>query len=37
MSESRQERIAIRAAFWSWTSIIVAGLTVMILLPLMGR
>ncbi|MDQ0644295.1 hypothetical protein QFZ46_002455 [Microbacterium murale] len=37
MPDTRIPRAAMRAAFWSWTVIIVAGLAVMIALPLAGR
>lgn len=28
---------SMRTAFWSWATIIVVGLTVMIVLPMLGR
>lgn len=37
MSEDERPTAAMRAAFWSWTSIIALGLVVMIALPLAGR
>ena len=37
MPDTQVHRAAMRTAFWSWTVIIVAGLVVMIALPLAGR
>ncbi|SJM46763.1 hypothetical protein CZ771_01260 [Actinomycetales bacterium JB111] len=37
MAERRGNRGSMRMAFWSWMTIIVVGLTVMIVLPLAGR
>ncbi len=37
MSDRTEGRASMRTAFWSWMTIIVAGLAVMIVLPLMGR
>lgn len=33
----QQETAGMRVAFWSWMTIIVAGLVAMILVPLSGR
>lgn len=37
MSGDGETKGAMRAAFWSWTVIIVVGLVIMIALPLTGR
>jgi hypothetical protein len=37
MASYQAERTGMRVVFWAWMLIIVAGLAVMIALPLMGR
>jgi len=37
MLDNQSETLGMRAMFWSWMTIIVAGLAVMIVIPLGGR
>ena len=37
MNETEQETSGMRVVFWMWVAIIGGGLTVMIVLPLLGR
>lgn len=37
MSDPETNTAGMRAVFWTWMTIIVGGLAVMIILPLMGR
>lgn len=37
MSTEKQDVVGMRIVFWTWMTLIVAGLAVMIALPLLGR
>jgi hypothetical protein len=37
MSDQHDTRAVMRVAFWSWMTIIIVGLAIMIVLPIVGR
>jgi hypothetical protein len=37
MTQNKQETAGMRVVFWTWMVLIAGGLTVMIVLPLLGR